>query len=244
MIRNIISSQLENEDSTAIQNTSDVSNTDDIHSCVTPQKQNYSLQATSTPPCLTLLNTTLHIVPVELHIINKLPPVGKEYFCFQINSKYPHADQCVKSRILNKAIDYILSINTFEQHCVVIKCMLQSSRLEDHMKTIGIDQSSFVRSSFEHRCMNNIKKIYQYAGKCDDQQNLKDILDADMVLTTEGFTYNSNNVHMTPTTVKIPTASKSMRLFTNIFDVKTKTAKRRFVASKSKHRGTKVGTIQ
>ena len=33
--RTIISSQLENEDSTAIQNTPDISNTDDIHSCVT-----------------------------------------------------------------------------------------------------------------------------------------------------------------------------------------------------------------
>ena len=27
--------------------------------------------------------------------------------------------------------------------------MLQSSRLEDHIKTIGIDQLSFTRSSFE-----------------------------------------------------------------------------------------------
>ena len=92
--------------------------------------------------------------------------------CFQVNRKSPHAAQCVKSGVLNKAIDSILSIGTFEQKCVVIKCMLQSSRLEDHMKTIGIDQSSFFRYSFEHRCMNNIKKIYQHAGKCDDQQNL------------------------------------------------------------------------
>ena len=61
--------------------------------------------------------------------------------------------------------------------------MLQSSRLEDHMKTIGIVQSSFIRSSFEHRCMNNTKNIYQHAGKCDDQQNLKDILDADILST-------------------------------------------------------------
>ena len=53
--------------------------------------------------------------------------------------------------------------------------MLQSSSLEDHMKTIGIEQSSLDRYSFEQRCMNNIKKIYQHAGKCDDQQNLKDI---------------------------------------------------------------------
>ena len=56
---------------------------------------------------------------------------------------------------MNNVIDSIISIDAFEQKCVVIKCMLQSSRLEDHMKTIGIDQSSFTKSSFEHICMNN-----------------------------------------------------------------------------------------
>ena len=59
--------------------------------------------------------------------------------------------------------------------------MLQSSRLEDNMKTIGIDQWLCNRSSFEHKCLNNIKKIYQHAGKCDEQQKLKDILYAAMV---------------------------------------------------------------
>ena len=59
----------------------------------------------------------------------------------------------------------------------MIKCILQSSRLEDHMNTIGIDQSSFARYSFEHRHTNNITKIYQHAGKFYDQQNLKDILE-------------------------------------------------------------------
>ena len=128
--------------------------------------------------------------------------------CFHINSKSPHADQCVKSRTLNKAIDYILSIEKFEQQCVVIKCMLQSSRLEDHMNTIGIDQSLFTRSSFEHRCMNNIKNIYQHAGKCDDQQNIKDIIDAAMVSTREGFTEDSPNVPMASTPPKKPSARK------------------------------------
>ena len=99
--------------------------------------------------------------------------MGKEYLCFRVNSKSSHADQCVKSRVLNKAIDSIRYIDTFEQKCVVIKCMLRSSLIEDHMKTIGIDQSSFTRSSFEHICMNNIKNIYQHADKCDDQQNPK-----------------------------------------------------------------------
>ena len=102
-----------------------------------------------------------------------------------MDNKSPHAAQCVKSRVLNKAIESILYINKSEQQCVVIKCMLQSSRLEDHMKTIGIDQSSFTRSSFEHTCMNNIKKIYQHAGKCNDQQNLKYIIDAAILYTPE-----------------------------------------------------------
>ena len=112
------------------------------------KKQNDCVQATYTPLHLTLLNTTLPIAPVELHTTTKLPPFGKEYLCYQINSKSPHAAQCFKSRILKKAIDSILSIDTVEQQCVVIKCMLQSSRLEDHMKNIGIYQSSFTKSSF------------------------------------------------------------------------------------------------
>ena len=89
---------------------------------------------------MTPLNTTPPIAPVELYKTKQLFPAGKEYLCFQINSKSTHAAQCAKSRIPNKAIDYLLSIDTFEQQCVVIKCILQSSSFEDNMKTIGIDQ--------------------------------------------------------------------------------------------------------
>ena len=64
LTRAIISSQLENEYTTVIQNTSDISNTDYIHSFATPLKQNISVQATSKPPCLTPLITTLPIAPV------------------------------------------------------------------------------------------------------------------------------------------------------------------------------------
>ena len=117
----------------------EISNTDDIQSCVTPRKQNISVQATSTPPRLTPLITTLPLLPVDLPKTTHLPPLGKEYLCFHVDKICPHAAQCVKSRVLNKVVDSILYINTFEQHCVVIKCMLQSSRLEDHMKTIGMD---------------------------------------------------------------------------------------------------------
>ena len=84
-------------------------------------------------------------------------------------------------------------------------------------------------STFEHRCMNNIKKIYQHAGKCDDQQNLKDILEAALLSTPEVFTDNIPNVHMPSTPVKKPSARKSLCLFTNILDVKPKISKRRFL---------------
>ena len=43
--------------------------------------------------------------------------------------------------------------------------------------------------------MNNIKKIYQHAGECDDQQNLKDIIEAALLSTTEGFIDNSPNMY-------------------------------------------------
>ena len=109
----IKSSQLENEASTAIQKTSYISNTDDIHSCVPSRKHNISVQATSTPPRLTPLITNLPIAPVKLPKTIELPPVGKEFLCFQVNSKSPHASQCVKSRVLNKFIYSILSIDTF-----------------------------------------------------------------------------------------------------------------------------------
>ena len=148
----IMSHQLQHKDSTSIQNTVNIANTHDIHSYVTPQIQNISVRATSTPPRWTPLITTLPFLPVELPKTTHFPPLGKEYLCFQVDNKSPHAAQCVKSRVSNKVIDAILSINPFEQQCVVIKYMLQSSRLEDHMKTIGIDQLSFTRSSLENKC--------------------------------------------------------------------------------------------
>ena len=110
--RTFISFHFDNEGIIAIYNNNNTSNTYETHSCVTQQKINYIVHATFTPPGLKLLNTTLYIAPVQLQTTTKLPPVGK-YFSPQINSKSTHASQCVKSRILNKAVDYILSIATF-----------------------------------------------------------------------------------------------------------------------------------
>ena len=88
---------------------------------------------------------------------------------FQINGKSSQDANCVKSRIRTEVIDCILSIGTFEQHCAVIEGMLKLPRLKYHMKTIGIDQSVRNRTSFKHKCLNNIKNIYQHSGKCDDE---------------------------------------------------------------------------
>ena len=88
--------------------------------------------------------------------------------------------------------------------------------------------------------MNNTKKIYHHAVKCDDQQNLKDIIDAAIISIPEGVTDNSPNVNMTSTPVKKPSARKSLCLFTNILDVQPTTSKCRFVAAKSRRKATKV----
>ena len=71
-----ISSQINNKEITTNQNKNNTSNIDDVHSCVTPQK-NYIVQATSTTTSLTPLNITLPIAPIELHKTKQLSPAGK-----------------------------------------------------------------------------------------------------------------------------------------------------------------------
>ena len=71
--------------------------------------------------------------------------------------KYDQAARCNKSRIINKVIDSVISIDTFEQQCVVLKVMLQSLRLKYHVQTIGIDQSFSKNDLYEHKCLENIK---------------------------------------------------------------------------------------
>ena len=63
-----------------------------------------------------------------------------------------------------------------------------------------------------------------------------------MVSTPEGFTNNTPIYPMTPPTLKKPSAGKSLCLFTNILDVRNKTAKRRVGAAKSNLKANKSGT--
>ena len=127
--------------------------------------------------------------------------------------------RCIKSRIMTKVIDSVLSIDTFEQQIVVLKGMLKSLRLKYHVKTIGIEPSLSNYTIYEHTCLENIKNIHKQAGKCDDQQQFKDIIEAAMVSTPEGFTNKIPISLMTSTPVKKPSPQKSLCLFTNILEV-------------------------
>ena len=72
--------------------------------------------------------------------------------------KSDQAARCIKSRIMTKVVDYVLSINTFEQKCDVLKGMLQSPRPIYHVQTVVIDPSLRKNAIYEHKCLENIKK--------------------------------------------------------------------------------------
>ena len=60
--------------------------------------------------------------------------------CFQNDGKTSQAASCIKSSISTKVVNYVFSIDTFEQKCVVLKVMLQSMPLKYHMNNFGVDQ--------------------------------------------------------------------------------------------------------
>ena len=67
----------------------------------------------------------------------------------------------------------------------MLKGTLISPRLKDHVQTIDIDQYLSNNARYEHTILENIKKLYKQDGKCDDQQQFKDILEAAMVSNPE-----------------------------------------------------------
>ena len=85
--------------------------------------------------------------------------------CFQKCSKTAQEAKCIKSRIMTKVIDCVLSIDTFEQQYIVLKDMLQSPRLKDHVHTIVIDPSLSNNAIYEKKCLENIKKLYKKSGR-------------------------------------------------------------------------------
>ena len=60
--------------------------------------------------------------------------------CFQKDGKTSQASRCMKSDITTKMIDCVISVDTFEEQCVVIKGMLKSPRHKDYVQIIDINQ--------------------------------------------------------------------------------------------------------
>ena len=60
----------------------------------------------------------------NLNTPTNLPLVVKEYMCFHSDGKSAQAAKCVKSRKITEVVYFVLSIDKFEQQCVLIKGIL------------------------------------------------------------------------------------------------------------------------
>ena len=56
------------------------------------------------------------------------------------------------------------------------------------MVTIGVEQYLSDNDLYEHRCLENNKKLYKPSDKFDDQQKFKAIIEAEIFSITRGFT--------------------------------------------------------
>ena len=136
------------------------------------KKQYYIIPTISTPNHHTQRIATTSSSILNLNTPTILHPVGFFFLSFLKEDKTDQAGRCIKSSIITKLIDYVLSIDTFGQQCVVLKGMFQSPLLKDNVQTIGIEQSLINNAIYEHKCLENIKKLYKQAGKCDDHRQL------------------------------------------------------------------------
>ena len=91
--------------------------------------------------------------------------------------------------------------------------------------------------------MENIKKLYTSAGKFDDKNQYKAILEAETVSNTERFTDNIPMSNGTYATLRNPITRKSLHLFTEVFHVKNQTDVRRVGDAKSKIKEIRAGSM-
>ena len=93
-----------------------------------------------------------------------------------------------------------------------------------HIVAIGVEQKLSNCDFYEHRYLENTNRLYKDTGKCDDQQQYKDILEAEMVSTTEWCTDNSPMTSNPYVSTKNPSERKPQRQFSETLDVKHKTS--------------------
>ena len=99
---------------------------DESHHFETPTKHNQISTATSAH--IMLGNNTLHYQHNTTTNMTrqKLPLSGMDYLCLQMDGKTYHAVQCDKSRALTKVIEEVISNESFEHQCVILKRVFQS----------------------------------------------------------------------------------------------------------------------
>ena len=69
-----------------------------------------------------------------------------------------------------EVVETILSIGWFEKECVILNRVFKSEQPKQHMVAIGVYQLLSNSAMYELSCLENVKKLYKYSGKCDDQQ--------------------------------------------------------------------------
>ena len=80
----------------SINNDVSITNNDNIKSCDTARKQNYSIPTASTPNHHAQRIATTSASMLDLHQTMILPPVGREYICFQNDGKTAQDARCIK----------------------------------------------------------------------------------------------------------------------------------------------------
>ena len=107
------------------------------------------------------------------------------------------------------------------------------------MVTIGLNQSLTNSAIKKHKCLENIKKLYKYVGKCDDKHQYKSIIESSMILTTKGFTNNSPISVVVSGITKKPISRQS--LFSGLFHIKHKASVPQVGAANMKHKEIRNG---
>ena len=74
------------------------------------------------------------------------------------------------------------------------------------MVTIRVEIFLSNSDLYEHRCLENIKKLYKSDGKYDDQQKYRDIIESSTVSTIYGINENTPMAMVTSGTMKNPSA--------------------------------------
>ena len=67
-------------------------------------------------------------------------------------------------------------MESFKQKCVILIFLIQSEGLKDYMATISVDQSLSNSDFYEHRYLENIKKLYKSTGELTIIRSIKILL--------------------------------------------------------------------